>query len=77
MFWIWFGIILALGMAGYSLYLRFFVDHRIIQQLWDRLRELEQKVRQWEGWGRLVCTIAADANLELPDPPDSIDEADG
>lgn len=50
------------------------VDHREYKKLWTIVEELKERIQRWEGWGRLVCAIAVDAKLDLPKPPESINE---
>lgn len=76
MVWVWLGITLAVGLGVLNFYL-WYVDHQVVKQRFGELEETIRKlldlIRQWEGWGRLVCVITADAKLAIPDPPPSID----
>lgn len=68
---------IAIAISGVSLWLTFH-DRRVGRQMIEALRRevarLRDRLRKWEGWGRLVCAIAADVNLELPGSPAGIDE---
>ena len=81
---VWIGVGVAIGISVVSLWLTL-QDRRayrrmevaftaMIGSLRREIDGLRDRIRQWEGWGRLVCAIAADAQLQIPDPPPNIDE---
>ena len=61
----WFVITVIGGAVGLTFCLQL-IDHQ-------ELERLLSKIKRWEGWAKLVCTMAAGVGLDLPEPPGDID----